>query len=274
MAKQPKQTQTDYTRGGKAISDTAIPLYKENLTRMGTYLEDPMAYQNKYLTEYFTNTPTQNDFLRNYQRAMGDTTANNYAATTGGVASLNQRNYDDYQRYYNDQMARLYEQGVTSAYNMANQDYQNMLAGNTSYNQAYQLGKPYSDVEQYNYMVDQVNDNWWAPVVSSVGGAVSKIAPFTGPAAPFLLAGGAAAQGLGSAFTVDDSALRGMQGTANEYGMYQNMMNQASMGNAIGNLFGQAGEWLKGRNSQLNNNNTMSDTDVKRRQYYLNQYGF
>ena len=231
MAKQPKKTQTDWTRAGRDISNTATPLYQKNLTRMDEYLSDPTASIDKYLNTYYTNTPQQNDFLREYQRAMGNVTANNYAATTGGLSSLNQMNYDDYQRYMNDYAARLRQQGVESAFNMANQGYHNMLAANPYYNQAYNLGKNYSDVEQYNNMVDQINSNWWAPALSSVGGAVSKLGGIGGVI-------GGAMQGVGNAFSVDDSALRSMQGTANNYGLYQNLLSSQGQGNAIGNLFG------------------------------------
>jgi len=245
MSKQPKKKQTDYTIGGRDISNTAIPLYQKNLTRMDTYLEDPMAAQNKYLETYYTNTPAQYDFLRDYSNKMAQLTANNYAATTGGYASQNQRNYDQQQRNENDAAARLWDAGVTSAYKMSNQDFANMLNANNSYNQAYQLGKAYSDVDQYNDMVDQMNSNWWAPVLSSAGSVVSAAFPGIGTAI------GGAMQGVGNAFAMDDSALRGMQGTANGYGMYQNMMNQANMGNAIGDLFNGVQDgynWLRNKN--------------------------
>lgn len=245
MAKQAKKTQTDWTRGGKAISDTAIPLYQRNLTRMDEYLENPTARVDELLNQYYSNTPQENDFLRNYQRAMGNVTANNYAATQGGLASQNQQNYDDYQRYMNDYAARLRAEGVNNAYNMAQGFYTNMLNANPSYQAAYNLGQPYSDVEQYNDMVDQVNSNWWAPVLSTAGSVVSAAFPGVGTAI------GGAMQGVGNAFTMDDSALRGMQGTANGYGMYQNMMNQYGQNAAMNDLFGgiQSGyNWLRNKN--------------------------
>lgn len=252
MVKQAKKTQTDWTRGGKAISDTAIPLYQKNLTRMDEYLENPTARIDELLNQYYTNTPKENDFLRNYQRAMGNVTANNYGATTGGYASRNQQNYDDYQRYMNDYAARLRAEGVNNAYNMAQGFYGNMLQANPQYQAAYNLGQPYSEVEQYNDMVDQVNSNWWAPVLSTAGSVVSTAFPGIGTAI------GGAMQGVGNTFTMDDSALRSMQGTANGYGMYQNMMNQANVGNAIGDLFGGVQDgytWL--RNQSLNRNNPL-----------------
>ena len=134
MAKVAKKTQTDYTRGGKAISDTAIPLYQENLTRMGSYLEKPQESMDSYLSKYFSGTSEQSDFLRNYQKAMAGQTGSNYAATSGGYSSLGQNNYADQQRYWNDLANRLYSGNVTNAYNMASQDFANMLNANTSYN--------------------------------------------------------------------------------------------------------------------------------------------
>lgn len=199
MAKVAKQTQTDYTRGGKAISDTAIPLYQENLNRMGEYLADPMAAQNKYLQEYFTNTPDESDFLRNYNRAMSARTGQNYASTGGGFSSANQQGYDDLQRYMNDYAARLRAQGVTSAYNMANTDYANMVSANNSYNAAYGLGKPYSDVEQWNYMAKQANG-----AASQIGSSLGTVGAAIGGAygGPLgALAGNAVGNSLGGMMT-------------------------------------------------------------------------
>lgn len=254
MAKQPKKKQTDWTKGGKAISDTAIPLYQTNLNRIDSYLQDPTSTVDQYLNKYYTNTPEQNDFIRNYQRAMGNVTANNYAATNGGISSLNQMNYDDYQRYMNDYAARLRQEGVDSAYNMAQGYYGNLLNANTAYHNAYALGQPYSDVEQYNDMVDQINNNAWAGVVGSAGKVLSFI-----PQTKIL---GAAMQGIGGAFSMDDSALRSMQGTANQYGLYQNMQNQVSQQAAMNDLFGglkdsyEKGKlnWLLPKSKEVNYN--------------------
>ena len=168
--KRSKKKQTDYNIGGKAISDTAIPLYQKNLTRMDDYLSDPTARQDTYMNKYFGADSAQNsDFLRNYQRAMGDVTGNNYSATSGGYSSSGQRAYDDNQRYWNDMLSRLQGSNVANAYSMANQDYQNMLGANNSYYNAYHLGKAYSDVDQYNDMVDKANKNWYSGVMSSIG---------------------------------------------------------------------------------------------------------
>lgn len=174
MAKQPKKIQTDYTKGGRDISNTAIPLYQKNLTRMDEYLENPQARLNQYLQDYFTNTAAENDLLRQYKRDMGTMTANNYAATGGGYSSLNQMNYDDQQRYYNDLASRLQQAGVGTAYNMATGDYQNMLAANPAYQTAYQQGKEYSDIQQYNNLVDQYNSTAWMQPFSGVLGAVGQ----------------------------------------------------------------------------------------------------
>lgn len=174
--KHAKKKQTDYNIGGKAISDTAIPLYQKNLTRMDEYLSDPTARQDMYLNKYYgADNVDQSDFLRNYKRAMGQTTANNYSATTGGYSSSGQRAYDDNQRYWNDYASRLRNQGVTNSYNMANQDYQNMVGANSSYQNAYNLGRAYSDVDQYNDAVNKANSNWYSGVMSSVGKGLQAI---------------------------------------------------------------------------------------------------
>lgn len=158
MAKVAKRTQTDYTKGGKAISDTSIPLYQQALTDISAYNTNTPSYIDDYLKRYFSNTAEQNDFLRNYQTATAKMTGSNAAATGGGYSSLNQRNYDDTQRYYNDLASRLQGQNVGNAAAMAQQYYNNLLNSTSAYNTAYGLGKEYSDVEQYNYMADQVNN--------------------------------------------------------------------------------------------------------------------
>lgn len=174
--KRSKKKQTDYNIGGKAISDTAIPLYQKNLTRMDDYLSDPTARQDEYMNKYFSTDNAQNsDFLRNYQRAMANVTGNNYSATSGGYSSSGQRAYDDNQRYWNDLGSRLQGNNVSTAYSMANQDYQNMLGANSSYQNAYGLGKAYSDVDQYNDLVDQSNKNWYSNVMSTIGQGLSAI---------------------------------------------------------------------------------------------------
>ena len=174
--KRSKKKQTDYNIGGKAISDTAIPLYQKNLTRMDDYLSDPTARQDTYMNKYFgADSALNSDFLRNYQRAMGDVTGNNYSATSGGYSSSGQRAYDDNQRYWNDMLSRLQGSNVLNAYNMSNQDYQNMLGANNSYYNAYHLGKAYSDIDQYNDMVDKANKNWYSGVMSAVGSGLSAI---------------------------------------------------------------------------------------------------
>lgn len=186
MAKTPKKTQTEYTTGGHDISQTAIPLYQENLRRMGEYLENPQARQERYLRDYYDNNTQTSDFLRNYQRAMAEQTGQNYSATTGGYTSTGQRNYDDLQRYQDQFAAYLRDQGVKSAYDMASNDYLNMLRGNTDYQNAYNLGKEYSDIVQHNYMADQVNSfgnqllGFGGNLLSGVGSVASAFNPGLG----------------------------------------------------------------------------------------------
>ena len=54
-----------------------------------------------------------------------------------------------------------------------------MLAANPYYNQAYGLGRDYSDIQQYNNMADQYNKNSWLGTVgqglSAVGQGVSML---------------------------------------------------------------------------------------------------
>lgn len=242
MAKMAKKTQTDYTRGGRDISNTAIPLYQENLTRMGSYLEDPSARTDEYLNKYFTNTPEQNDFLRNYQRTMSGLTGSNYASTHGGYSSANQFNYDQNQRYMNDYLARLYSQGVGNAFTMSNQDYQNMLAGNQAYQNAYQLGKAYSDVQQYNDLVRQ-NNKLGNQLFQNAGNIGTAVGSIWGPVGGMV--GGAIGNTLGSTFSTDVSPA--LNGSFTEGLGTQNIDNLSNLSGAVSsvkellpNLFGKA----------------------------------
>lgn len=205
MAKMAKDTQTDYTRGGKQISDTAIPLYTKNLERMDSYLENPSRSIDAYLDRYFNpeNTASYNDFLRNYTRQMANTTAHNYAATGGGYSTSGQRAYDDQQRYQNDLASRLREQGVGTAYTMANTDFSNLRGANADYYNAYNLGKSYSDIERYNNMVDQ--NNSFLNQLSGVAGSAGKV--LSAIPTPWTMAIGGALQGASAIGSTDVSNL-------------------------------------------------------------------
>ena len=224
MAKQAKVPQTEWTRAGRDISNTAVPLYQSNLNRMDEYLQDPTARQDMYLNKYFGSDAVQNqDFLRQYNRAMGNATGQNYAATAGGLASSAQRAYNDQQRYYNDLLARLQGQNVGNAYGMSSQDYQNMLAANNAYNQAYNLGQTYSQIAQQNELAKQANRNWLGQGLSGVGSVLSSIPH------PVTMALGGAMQLGGNLATTDTS-----QAMATIYG---GSPNQYNTGNVYGDTF-------------------------------------
>ena len=259
MAKVAKKTQTDYTRGGHDISQMAIPMYQENLKRTENYLSNPTGAIDEYLNKYYSNTPEESDFLRNYNRAMAARTGQNYASTGGGFSSANQQGYDDLQRYMNDYAARLRLAGVSNAAQLAQNYYNNLLSGQGAYQSAYQLGQPYSDVEQWNYMAGQVNSPWtqMGSTLGAVGTGVG--ATFGGPVGAVV--GNAIGSGLGSTMqtqmpgmgTVDTSAGLGQLGLANLAGA----TNSLGISNALENLFGnknrqqtsnQATLWSSGTN--------------------------
>ena len=244
MAKQAKLPQTDWTRGGRDISNTAIPLYQSNLQRMDTYLSDPQAALDSYLNKYYGANAIQNqDFLNAYNRAMGQRTGANYAATGGGYTSSGQRAYDDSQKYYNDLASRLNQYGISTSYNMANQDYQNMLNANSAYHNAYGLGKNYSNIEQQNALADQQNKNWFSSALSGVGNAAMAIAPFTGVAAPFVAGAGALASGVGGATALDTS--NAMNTMASIYGGQS--VQPVTANNTYTNLVNQLGQYDWGK---------------------------
>lgn len=245
MAKVAKKIQTDYTKGGHDISNTAIPLYQQNLGRVDQYLGDPTQTIDQYLNKYYTNTSDESDFLRNYNRAMSAQTGRNYNATQGGYSSLNQQNYDALQRYYNDEAARLRDVGVTSSAQLAQNYYNSLLAGNRAYQNAYALGKDYSDIEQYNNAVRQHNrfGNQLAGSLGTIGTAVG--AAFGGPVGAAV--GNAIGSGIGGTFATDTSNVLGEVGRATGgannalvsagLGMGGDMLS-SSLKNALSKYFG------------------------------------
>lgn len=248
MAKQAKDTQTDWTRQGKRIADVASPLYEKNLLRMDDYLSNPTDAMQTYLDKYYNpNTSAQySDFLRNYNRAMANTTANNYSATSGGYTSSGQRAYDDVQRYQNDLASRLQDYGVANAYKMAAGDYGNMLNANNAYYNAYDLGKAYSDIERYNNMVNQANGagNVAGNLMSGVGKVFSSI-PLG-----WTQAVGAGLQGAGGLMSVDTSNLAAKLGAGSAQGA-----GSGTAGGLFGDTFANLGQGLvataNNPNSQL-----------------------
>lgn len=227
-AKQAKKTQTDYTIGGKQISDTAIPLYQQGLTQLSDYTLNPNDYRDELLNKYFSNDVNQSDFLRNYNRAMANTTAQNYAATQGGYTSSGQRAYADQQRYQNDLAARLQAQGIQNATNMLNTDIGNLGNAINQYNAAYGTGKEYSDIEQYNYLVDQ-NNSFGNQLAGMVGGAGKVLSAIP---TPWTQAIGAGLQTVGGLTSVDNSgalASIGAAGTPSSVG-WTNMANDITRG--------------------------------------------
>lgn len=191
FGKKAKVKQTDWTIGGRDISNTAVPLYQENLQKIADYnLGGEMdKYMNKY---YGLNSDRNNEFLTAYQRATGKQTGNNYAATSGGYSSSGQRQYDDLQKYYDHLAASLQDYGVTGAANLAQAGYGNLLQANNAYNNAYGLGENYSKIDQANDLIDQENKNWYSNALSGVGGALSAIpTPFTKAIGGAMMLGGA-----------------------------------------------------------------------------------
>lgn len=209
-AKEAKIKQTDWTTGGRDISNTAIPLYQEGLGQLGDYMNNVQNRLDPYLENYIdlAQASQKNDLMRSFYDATSKTTANNYNAMNGGYSSANQGTYDDVQRYYNDLASRLYNQGLEAANTMANNEY-NMLTGAlNSYQNAYNLGERYSAIDQYNDMVDQANDNMWTGIVNTLGDIGMSIPN------PWAQAIGAGLKTVGTAFGKDFSAMDNLRAAA------------------------------------------------------------
>lgn len=244
-SKQAKIKQTDWTTGGRDISNKAIPYYQEGLDQLHDYTKNVQNRLDPYIEKYINpaSAAEQSDFIRNYQRAMGHQTAQNYAATGGGYSSANQLGYDDLQRYYNDYASRLYNQGLTAANQLANNEYDILQGSLGAYGNAYRLGENYSNIDQYNDMVDQANSNAWTGWMNTLG----DIGLSSGN--PYAMAAGAALKGVGTAFGKDFSAMDSLRaratGTAANSGQYSNTAsNQVGLGKGLTNTLSQF-DWFK-----------------------------
>lgn len=278
MAKQAKKKQTDWTKQGKSIADTSVPLYKDALNLQADYLSNPTQYLDEYLNKYWSNNANQSDFLRQYNRAMSNTTANNYAATTGGYTSAGQRAYDDQQRYQNDLASRLQTQGVNQAGNLVNQWYGNLNTGIGNYRNAYALGQPYSDIDQYNYIAKQGNSwtNQIGSALPAVGAAVGSIFSPVGSAL-----GSALGSAIGGAISTDtSSALNSIGSSAGGSG--SNWTNLANMITGAASAANKQGGWANLFKSGGGNDNTTTQPtentstglfDPNSKGYWQNQIG-
>lgn len=256
MAKKAKKSQTDFTKGGRDISNTAVPLYQNTLRDISDYNANTQGYIDDYLNKYFTNTSEQNDFMRDYNRAMANKTAQNYSATGGGYSSAGQRAYEDLQRAENDLANRIYTGNVANATNMANQYYQNLLKSTDAYDRAYLQGKAYSDVQQYNDMVDQANS--WTSVLGNAASGVGKVLS-TIPN-PWTQGIGAGLQILGEPLVVEmpQSAYGAGSGQGAGTGAQQGMF-----GNTFGNIATGLAAWSKSSNAPTWWNQSESNGDYK-----------
>ena len=119
------------------------------------------------------------------------------------------------------------------------------LAGNQAFNQAYGLGQPYSDIERYNYQVDQINSPWMqmgqigGNILQGVGGALSLV-PGVGTA----VGAGLSAAGKGLSSLTDISMgdnFSSATGAGNTSGWAQDFAKQ--LGTGIGQNLNQGLTW-------------------------------
>lgn len=210
MAKMAKKVQTDYTTSGHDISEASVPYYQNAMRNMDNYLSDPTQYIDKY-QKYYENAATNSDLIRDYNRAMTNKTAANYAATGGGYSSSGQRAYNDAQRYFNDRVARSQQEAMNSATSAAQNWFNSNMSGAKTYDTAYQQGKEYSDIEQYNNIADQ--NNAFGNQAKAVGGkALSTIGKGLSFVPGWGQAVGLAMQGIGGALesgVIDPSSALG-----------------------------------------------------------------
>lgn len=262
MPKQASIPQTQWTTDGRDLSTQAVPLYQDTMSRMDQYLSDPTQTIDNYLNKYYTDTTSQNDFLRNYNNAMRNQTASNYNAMSGGYSSANQDVYDQLQRYYNNAAANLYDTGVQNAYNMASSYYDDLLQAANVYNTAYGLGQTYSNIEQKNALIDEMNSprNQIGSSLGTVGTAIGSI---WGPAGAAI--GNAVGSMAGNLMSTDTSAAWNALGSGSTFnnGNGLNASATAGLSRGVSSLADNIGNWFSNLSKNKTNNrqvrtNTMS----------------
>lgn len=241
--KKTKKIQTQYTTDGRDMSHQGTELSKQSMSNISKFQDNIQNRIDPYLKYAdLAQASQRSDFLRDYQRASAQQTAGNYAATHGGYSSGNQLGYDDLQRYYNDFASRLYSQGIGTAEGMAQNEYNDYLAGAQLGSGMYGYGKEYSDIEQYNNLVDQANRNRWANILTAAGDTIGSISMKSGN--PWVMAIGGAVGGtmgtVGRASGNDAAdqldAMRGAGGGTSA-GQYSGGGLLGSQGNVgVGNL--------------------------------------
>ena len=88
FGKKSKQVKTQYETENQQLGRQAYPYIQPARDRMNDLSMNPDKYRQEYINKYFgKDTAEWNDAMRNYQRIMGNTTANNYNATHGGYSS-------------------------------------------------------------------------------------------------------------------------------------------------------------------------------------------
>ena len=181
MGKKKKKIQTQYTTDGRNLSHQGTQLAQQSMSNISDYqnrIQNRIDPYMKYI-DLATAAPNS-DFLTDYKRATAQQTGSNYAATHGGYSSANQLGYDDLQKYYNDYASRLYTAGLGMAEQMAQNEYNDYLAGAQLGSGMYGHGKEYSDIEQYNKLADDSNKNWWSNLLTSAGDTIGSISMKSG----------------------------------------------------------------------------------------------
>lgn len=193
MGKKKKKIQTQYTTDGRDLSHQGTQLAQQSMSNISDYqnrIQNRIDPYMKYI-DLATAAPNS-DFLTDYKRATAQQTGSNYAATHGGYSSANQLGYDDLQKYYNDYAARLYTSGLGMAEQMAQNEYNDYLAGAQTGSNMYGYGKEYSDIEQYNNLAKQ--NSWLSNLLTSAGDTIGSISMKSGN--PLVMGIGGAVGGL------------------------------------------------------------------------------
>lgn len=178
FGKKQKQVKTQYETENQQLGRQAYPYIQPAMDRMNDLSMNPDKYRQDYINKYFgKDTAEWNDAMRNYQRIMGNTTANNYNATHGGYSSAGQKLYNDTQRNQNDLISRLNSAGVSGSQTLLNNDLTNTANLYNTLNNQHAMAKTGDAIDEYNKLVDKSNKNAWTSWLNDLGAVGEALAP-------------------------------------------------------------------------------------------------
>ncbi|MBP5596342.1 MAG: hypothetical protein J6Y02_13225 [Pseudobutyrivibrio sp.] len=170
---------TQYETENQEIGRSAYPKIQPTLDRIGDLTMNPDEYRQKMMNTYYdpNKTASWSDLQRAINTNLSNATARNYNTMAGGYSSSGQKYYDQNTRAMNDLAARYYDNALSGA----NALYQNDLGNTQKYYGTllgtHDLAKAPDAIDSYNDLVKESNKQWWANALNELGAVGEALAP-------------------------------------------------------------------------------------------------